>query len=76
MYLLFLQFPIFDPASRLLEIPENMTVGSDIYTYVATDADLDSHLTYALLIDAITGEDEDKRPVTDLPYLQVTYCLQ
>ena len=46
-------------------------VGEEVYTYTATDADHDALLSYSLAENQITGEDEERHPITDINYLKV-----
>ena len=50
---------------------EGLAPGSEVTVYSATDADLNANLRYRFTDALITGEDENKLPVTDLSYLQV-----
>ena len=68
--------PVFNPTSASVSIPENTVVGEEVYTYTATDADHDALLSYSLAENQITGEDEERHPITDINYLKVQTAVQ
>ena len=63
--------PTFNVGSQSVHISESMAVGTVFFTYPATDLDETAVLEYSLMQSETVGEDEDKEPVTNSPYLQV-----
>ena len=63
--------PTFSVGSQSVHISESMAVDTVFFTYPATDLDETAVLEYSLLQSETVGEDEDKEPVTNSPYLQV-----
>ena len=65
------KFPEFLPDERYTQVPEDAPVGTVFLAYEAVDQDLNAVLRYALLGDAVYGEDENNVAVDDKDYLKV-----
>ncbi|KAL8591925.1 hypothetical protein ACOMHN_039978 [Nucella lapillus] len=53
------ELPRFPVTSEVTTVPENWAVGTSVMSYVATDSDDDSNLSYSLLKDQIKAFDEN-----------------
>ena len=65
------KLPVFSPDRRNTHISEGASVGTNFFSYEATDSDETALLMYSLVDDDVEGWDETGQPYVDKDYLKV-----